>query len=165
MNQEKSWILTDRQLCDCEMIMDGSFSPLDHFMTESDYESVLNKMRLPNGDLFPLPIVLDVNKEFSNQLDIGEKIILREKEGFKIAYMLIDSIWEPDFEREAKLVYGTNDVFHPAVNYMCNIGNKVYIGGRIEKIAIPNHYDFREYRLSPQNAKNEFEKKKNDCCM
>ena len=84
-------------------------------MTESEYESVLNKMRLPNGDLFPLPIVLDVNKEFSNQLDIGEKIILREKEGFKIAYMLIDSIWEPDFEREAKLVYGTNDVFHPAV--------------------------------------------------
>ncbi len=84
MNQEKSWLLTDRQLCDCEMIMDGSFSPLDHFMKESEYESVLNKMRLPNGDLFPLPIVLDVNKEFSNQLDIGEKIILREKKDLRL---------------------------------------------------------------------------------
>ena len=68
LNQEKSWILTDRQLCDCEMIMDGSFSPLDHFMTESDYESVLTDMRLSNGDLFPLPIVLDVNKEFSDSI-------------------------------------------------------------------------------------------------
>ena len=70
MNQQKSWVLTDRQLCDCEMIMDGSFAQLDHFMTMSDYESVLTGMRLSNGDLFPLPIVLDVNKEFSNQLSL-----------------------------------------------------------------------------------------------
>ena len=156
MNQQKSWVLTDRQLCDCEMIMDGSFAQLDHFMTKSDYESVLTGMRLSNGDLFPLPIVLDVNKEFSNQLDIGETIILCEKEGFKIAYLTVDSIWEPDLEREAELIYGTKDVSHPAVNYMFNIGNKVYVGGKIKKIALPNHYDFRHYRITPSAAKNKF---------
>jgi len=154
---EKSWILTDRQLCDCEMILDGSFSPLDRFMTESDYDSVLENMRLSSGELFSLPIVLDVDEQFADQLSIGEKILLREKEGFKIAYMNIESIWKPDFDQEAKLVYGTTDKSHPAVNYMFDIGDKIYVGGKIEKIAMPNHYDYRQYRLSPEDAKNKFQ--------
>ena len=156
MKQEKSWVMSDRQLCDCELIMDGSFEPLDQFMVEVDYESVLTQMRLSNGDLFPIPIVLDVNKEFSDSISLGEKILLRDKEGFKIAYMTINSIWEPDFNREAELVYRTNDITHPALNYMFNIGNKVYIGGKVEKISMPNHYDYRKYRISPNKAKNEF---------
>jgi len=154
---EKSWILTDRQLCDCEMILDGSFSPLDRFMTESDYDSVLENMRLSSGELFSLPIVLDVDEQFADQLNLGEKILLREKEGFKIAHMNIESIWKPDFDQEAKLVYGTKDKLHPAVNYMFDIGNKIYVGGKIEKIAMPNHYDYRQYRLSPEDAKNKFQ--------
>ncbi len=157
--QEISWTLTDRQVCDCEMILDGSFQPLNQFMSEKDYHSVLNDMRLHNGDLFPVPITLDVEKEFSEQIRIGEKIILREKEGFKIATMVIDSIWEPDLKKEAELVYGTSDHLHPAVNYMFNNGNKVYIGGRIEKIAMPNHYDYKQYRLSPTDAKMKFKNK------
>ena len=156
MIKERSWILTDRQLCDCEMIMDESFNPLDRYMTENDYHSVLNDMRLSSGALFPIPITLDVNKEFSSQINIGEKIILREKEGFKIAYMTVESIWEPDFYQEAELVYGTIDESHPAVDYMFNMGNKVYMGGKIEKIAMPNHYDYRQYRLSPSEAKMKF---------
>jgi len=159
MKQEKSWTLSDRQLCDCEMILDGSFSPLDHFMTKDDYNTVLSDMKLSNGDLFPLPIVLDVNEEFANQLNIGERIILREKEGFKIAYMIINSIWEPDLKREAELVYGTNDISHPAINYMRNLGNKIYIGGEIKKISMPNHYDYRKYRITPSQARNEFIKR------
>ena len=71
----KSWILTDRQLCDCEMIMDGSFYPLNHFMDEEDYRSVLENMRLKNGLLFPIPIVLDVSNSFSKTIKIGESII------------------------------------------------------------------------------------------
>ena len=159
MTQEKSWILTDRQLCDCEMIMDGSFNPLDRFMSEDDYESVLTEMRLSNGELFPLPIVLDVNEEFSSGISIGEKIILREKEGFKIAYLTIDSIWKPDFNREAKLVYGTNDTSHPAVYYIFNKGHEVYVGGKIENISKPNHYDYRDYRISPAEVKSKFQEK------
>ena len=156
MKREKSWVMSDRQLCDCELIMDGSFNPLDQFMSEIDYESVLTQMRLSNGDLFPIPIVLDVNKEFSDSLSLGEKILLRDKEGFKIAHMTINSIWEPDLNREAELVYMTNDLTHPALNYMFNIGNKVYIGGKVEKISMPNHYDYRKYRIPPNKVKNEF---------
>ena len=72
-------------------------------------------------------------KNFQIKLTLEKKLILREKEGFKIATMTIDSIWEPDFNLEAKLVYGTLDQSHPAVNYMFNIGNKVYIGGKLKK--------------------------------
>jgi len=139
------------------MILDESFSPLSRFMTESDYDSVLKNMQLSSGELFPLPIVLDVDELFADQLNIGEKILLREKEGFKIAYMNIESIWRPDFDQEAKLVYGTKDKLHPAVNYMFDIGNKIYVGGKIEKIAMPNHYDYRQYRLLPEDAKNKFQ--------
>ena len=155
----RSYTLTDRQLCDCEMIIDKSFYPLNRFMNEDDYQMVLSNMRLSTGELFPIPITLDVGKQFSEQVSIGEKIILREKEGFEIATMVIDSIWEPDFYEEAKLVYGTNDQYHPAVNYMLNTGNKVYIGGKIKKIAMPNHYDYRQYRLAPSDVKMKFKEK------
>ena len=134
--KQYSWIMTDRQLCDIEMILDGSFNPLNHFMNEDDYKGVLNDMRLANGKLFPLPITLDVDREFSKKVSVGEKIILREKEGFKVASMIITSIWESDFNLEAELVYGTIDQLHPAVNYLFNLSNKVYIGGEIEKISI-----------------------------
>ena len=99
--KQYSWMMTDRQLCDIEMILDGSFNPLNHFMNEDDYKRVLNDMRLANGKLFPLPITLDVDKEFSKKVSVGEKIILREKEGFKVASMIITSIWEPNFNLEA----------------------------------------------------------------
>jgi len=159
---KKYWTLTDRQLCDCEMILDGSFSPLDRFMTESDYDSVLKNLRLSSGELFSLPIVLDVDEQFADQLSHGEKILLREKEGFKIAYMNIESIWKPDFVQEAKLVYGTADNSHPAVNYMFDIGNKIYVGGKIEKIAMPNHYDYRQYRFPPGDVRSKFKENKWD---
>ena len=144
LKKENSWTLTDRQLCDCEMILDRGFKPLDKFMVKEDYESVINDMRLSDGQLFPIPITLDVDKEFSNQISIGEKIILREKEGFIIAKMKIESIWSPDLNKEAELVYGTTDQSHPAVNYMFNIGHKIYVGGEIEKISMPKHYDYRQ---------------------
>ena len=90
--------MTDRQLCDCEMILDKSFNPLNRFMNEDDYQMVLNNMRLSTGELFPIPITLDVDRQFSEQVSIGEKIILREKEGFKIATMIIDKYLGARFE-------------------------------------------------------------------
>ncbi len=159
LEKENSWTLTDRQLCDCEMILDRGFKPLNKFMVKEDYESVINDMRLSNGQLFPIPITLDVDEEFSNQISIGEKIILREKEGFIIAKMKIESIWSPDFNKEAELVYGTTDQSHPAINYMFNIGHEIYVGGEIEKISMPKHYDYSQYRLSPDAVKMKFKEK------
>ncbi len=159
MQIKNFWTLTDRQLCDCEMILDGSFSPLKGFMVQEDYDSVLNTMRLVNGKLFPIPIVLDVNRQFSQKIDIGDKVVLRDKEGFQIARMTVESIWEPDIKEEAELVYRTTDIFHPAVNYLFNQANNVYVGGKIKKVRMPNHYDYKHYRLNPNAVKLLFKEK------
>ncbi len=157
--KEKFWTLNDRQLCDCEMILDKSFAPLDGFMNEDDYNSVLVTMRLQDKSLFPLPITLDITEEFANDIQLGDKIILREKEGFQIASMLVESKWEPNKEHEAISVYKTMDLTHPSVFYLFKNSNKIYVGGKIVKINSPIHYDFKKYRLSPQSARKEFEKK------
>ena len=154
--EQKSWTLTDRQLCDCEMILDGSFYPLNRFMNEKDYTGVLKEMRLSTGELFPIPITLDLDKDFSEQVEIGQKILLKDKEGFKIAILTIDSIWEPDFYVESKLVYGTSDESHPGVNYLFNKSYNTYVGGELEKISFPNHYDYRKYRLKPFQIRKSF---------
>ena len=158
MLNERSWILSDRQLCDCQMILDGSFYPLKQFMTKLDYDQVLENMRLGNGKLFPMPVVLDVNEDFSQNLSVNDKITLRNKEGFIIAEMLIESIWKPDLEKEAKLIYGTKDLSHPAVRFLMQSSNHIYLGGSIKKINMPNYYDYEKYRLSPNRLKNIFKK-------
>ena len=142
-------------MCDVEMIMDGSFAPLNGFMSNEDYLSVIKNMRLSNGKLFPIPITLDVSEDFAKKIRIGEKVLLRDKEGFKVAYINVDSIWKPDFKAEAQLVYGTNDPTHRYILYV-QFCWEFYIGGGIEKIALPNHYDFKKYRLSPETVKTKF---------
>ena len=67
--------------------------------------------------------------------------------------MKVESIWKPSFEKEAQLVYKTEDRNHPAVNFLFQHSNPVYLGGVIEKIRMPNHYDFQQYRLSPSEVK------------
>ncbi len=158
MLSNKSWTLTDRQLCDLEMILDGSFAPLDRFMNENDYNQVLEKMRLENGELFPLPIVLDVHEGFSNSLILNEQILLRDKEGFTIAKMTLESKWKPELKKEAQLIYNSIDTAHPAVNFLFNLSGKIYLGGKLEKVNMPIHYDYRQYRISPNELKNKFKK-------
>ena len=67
-NHFLSWQLTDRQICDLELLLNGGFSPLQGFMTENDYESVLNDMRLADGSLWPMPITLDIPKNFAEKI-------------------------------------------------------------------------------------------------
>ena len=71
-NDYPSWTLTDRQICDLELILNGGFQPLNGFLTKDDYDSVINKIRLKDGSLWPLPINLDVDDEFIfTQLFVG----------------------------------------------------------------------------------------------
>ena len=109
----KSWVLRDRQICDLEMILNGAFFPLNGFLNKEDYENVLTAMRLSDGSVWPMPITLDVNSEFSKSISIGDNIILKDKEGFSIAVLEVENKWEPDLYREAELIFGTKDLSHP----------------------------------------------------
>ncbi len=99
LNQEylnyPDWTLTDRQICDLELLLNGGFEPLNGFLGKRDFESVINDLRLENGALWPIPITLDVSIEFADLLSNGDSITLKDKGGFSLAIMEISDIWEP----------------------------------------------------------------------
>ncbi len=153
-----SWDLTARQVCDIELLLNGAFSPLDGFLTEADYDGVVQNIRLSNGLLWPMPITLDVTDEFADQLEIGQTIALRDHEGVLIATMEISDRWTPDKSREAKRVFGTEDVKHPGVNYLVNTAHPVYLGGKLRGVEAPSHYDFKGLRDTPAELRERFRK-------
>ncbi len=154
----KSWDLTERQLCDLELLMNGGFSPLEGFMSQADYESVLTDMRLASGVLWPIPITLDVSPAFAEKLEIGETIDLRDREGVLNATMTITDRWSPDKRAEAVAVYGADDKAHPAVRYLHDHAGSVYLGGTVQGIEAPMHYDFKHLRDTPQELRDRFKK-------
>ena len=150
--------LSQRQLCDLELLVNGAFSPLTGFMQKKDYESVLEYVHLENGILWPMPIVLDVTNEFANSLKIGEKIALRDGEGFMPAVMTVEDIWTVDKNREAECIYGTTSAEHPGVQYLYEQVKEVYIGGRVEGIELSVHHDFENLWDSPRELRHLFKK-------
>ena len=151
-----SWDLSSRQLCDLELLLNGGFSPLQGFMMRADYDSVCSRMRLDSGILWPIPIMLDVTEEFAKDIKLGDQIALREPEGMMLAVLHVEDIWQPDRLDEAEAVYGTGDSEHPGVSYLFQRTNPVYIGGRVEGVQLPHHFDFRALRLTPAEVRAEF---------
>ena len=97
-------ILNDRQICDFELLTTGVFSPLNGFMKQIDYESVLDRMRLESGELWPIPICLDIPENIATTLETGQSVTLRDTEGFLLGIMNIEDIWPLDMEKEAQAV-------------------------------------------------------------
>ena len=95
--------LSSKQACDLEMIAIGAFSPLTGFCKKADFESICKDMRLADGTVWPIPIILDVDDEFINDIDNNQNITLRDKEGFAIAILDIESKWKPDKKNEELL--------------------------------------------------------------
>ncbi|MCK5502520.1 MAG: adenylyltransferase, partial [Tritonibacter mobilis] len=112
--------LTPRQVCDLELLMNGGFNPLKGFLSEEDYNGVVENMRLADGQLWPMPITLDVSEDFAASIEIGQDIALRDQEGVILGTMTVTDRWEPNKSREAEMVFGADDDAHPAVNYLHN---------------------------------------------
>ncbi|MEE2862315.1 MAG: bifunctional sulfate adenylyltransferase/adenylylsulfate kinase [Pseudomonadota bacterium] len=153
-----SWDLTPRQLCDLELLMNGGFNPLKGFMTQADYDGVVNDMRLTSGALWPMPINLDVSEKFAEGLEPGTDIALRDQEGVILAIMSVTDKWTPNKSLEAEKVFGADDLAHPAVNYLHNVAGPVYLGGPIKGLQAPTHYDFRARRNTPNELRAMFKK-------
>ncbi|MFN4159839.1 MAG: bifunctional sulfate adenylyltransferase/adenylylsulfate kinase [Gemmobacter sp.] len=153
-----SWDLTARQVCDLELLMNGGFAPLKGFLTEADYDGVVENMRTADGKLWPMPITLDVSENFAEGIEPGQDIALRDAEGVILAIMSVSDKWVPNKDREAERVYGANDLAHPAVNYLHHTAGKVYLGGPVTGIQQPIHYDFRARRDTPNELRALFRK-------
>ncbi len=153
-----SWDLTARQVCDLELLMNGGFHPLTGFMGEADYDSVVAGMRLADGTLWPMPITLDVSEAFAAKAEPGTDIALRDAEGVILAILNVTDRWTPDKPREARGVFGADDIAHPSVRYLHHVAGPVYLGGRVIGIQPPVHYDFRARRDTPNELRALFRK-------
>jgi sulfate adenylyltransferase len=150
--------LSDRQLCDLELLATGAFSPLDGFMSRADYESVLDRMRLQDDTLMPIPICLDVKDLQAQQLEAGQSVALRDPEGYLLAILHIEDIWPVNREKEAQQVYGTRDRAHPGTHYLFNQAGDYYMGGKLEVVSLPLHFDFKRLRMTPSEIRAQFQK-------
>ncbi|OAA43544.1 sulfate adenylyltransferase [Beauveria brongniartii RCEF 3172] len=154
-------VLTERHLCDLELILNGGFSPLEGFMTEQDYNGVVKDNRLASGLLFSMPITLDVDQKQIDELGLkaGARITLRDsRDDRNLAILTIDDIYRPDKVNEAKNVFGSDDDTHPGVKHLFNTAKEFYVGGKLEAINRLEHYDFLDLRFTPAELRAHFNK-------
>jgi sulfate adenylyltransferase len=142
--------LSERALCDLELLATGAFSPLDGFMGADDYARVLRDMRLASGAIFPIPVTLPVADDAP--VAVGTEVALRDAKNNLLAVMTVEEIYLWDLAATARQVFGTEDVRHPLVAEMHRWGKR-NIAGRLRVLHLPKHYDFEELRLTPQEAR------------
>ncbi|QTA38423.1 sulfate adenylyltransferase [Thermosipho ferrireducens] len=140
-----------------ENIATGLFSPLEGFMTKADYDNVLENMRLSNGIVWSIPIVLSVDKDIANQFKEGEDIAIYY-EGEIYAVLHLEERFERRKKEEAKKVYKTDEDAHPGVAFLYSQGD-VALGGKITLLNRIKHEKFNEYRYDPVQTRKIFEEK------
>lgn len=164
--KHKSLTLTPRQLCDLELILNGGFSPLTGFLNEEDYTSVVHDLRLSSvkdektgkGLLWSMPITLDVNESFAKDISKNEKLVLKDlRDERPLALLTVETIFKPNKQAEAEKVF-RGDPEHPAIKYLFENAGEYYIGGSIQGLDYPKHYDYVEFRKTPTELRKEFSK-------
>lgn len=153
-NRLPSVRISERSLCDLELLATGAFSPLDRFMGKEDYERVLTEMRFKNGVLFPIPITLPVDEDAMPTW--SEQITLSDSRNNTLAVMQIEDVFHWDPLRESRLVLGTTDPKHPLISEMVRWG-KVYVTGEIKVLNLPVYHDFIRLRLTPGEVRSRLE--------
>ena len=154
--QSKYHTLSQRQLCDLELLLNGGFSPITGFLSQLDYQSVLSNCRLASGSVWPMPIVLDLPTHEAQNLSVKDTLCLQDEEGHTIASLAITDIWEPNKLLEAEAIYGTTNPHHPGVHYLLQQTHPVYVGGPVTRIHAIEHFDFPEHYHSPEQLKTYF---------
>ncbi|HPE59012.1 MAG TPA: sulfate adenylyltransferase [Thiolinea sp.] len=150
-------VLKPRQLCDTELLLNGGFAPLQGFLNQADYHSVLNRMRLSTGDLWPIPVNLAFSAAEVAQVKQADRVVLTMEDGLELAELEVADIYEPDLHREALLTFGADDANHPFVQILHARQGMYYIGGRLKKRHDVPHRRFPAIRHSPAELKRIFQ--------
>ena len=124
---------TERQLCDVQLLMTGGFSPVDGFMDEATYNSVVDNMALPDGTIFGLPVVFDTDDE---DLAPGTTILLKQGD-LPIATVELSDKYMPNKAKECKECYGTSELEHPGSLMVATERGKYYMGGKVTGLNAP----------------------------
>lgn len=142
--------LSARSVCDLELLATGAFSPLDRFMSQADYKSVLGRMRLTSDHIFPIPVTLPAGSDLN--VREGRDIALCNSKNEPLAVLTVEEIYEWGLAEEANNVLGTTDMRHPLVAEMNHWG-KLNISGPMRVLRLPRYYDFIELRLTPAQTR------------
>ncbi|MDX2077087.1 MAG: bifunctional sulfate adenylyltransferase/adenylylsulfate kinase [bacterium] len=142
--------LSMRAICDLELLATGAFSPLAGFMNQADFESVVHTMRLANGTLFPMPIVLPVPD--NGALSLDTEVALADERNNLLAILRLDELYAWDYTATAQEVFGTLDTRHPIVAEMTR-WHKLFASGKLEVLSLPKHYDFLPLRRTPAEVR------------
>lgn len=154
----KNITISPRIISDIELISVGAMSPLEGFMGEDDYRSVVETMRLRNGLAWSIPIVLPVSKEEAAKLKEGEDVSLLGESGSLVAVLHLEEKFSYDKEKEAKEVYRTTDEAHPGVKVIYAQGDTL-LGGKISLVNRLEDVEFPEYRFEPVQTRKMFSDK------
>ncbi|MEL7241807.1 MAG: sulfate adenylyltransferase [Cyanobacteria bacterium J06641_2] len=150
--------LSIRNIADLECIATGVYSPLNGFVNEQEYNSIVRDMRLPNGLAWSIPVTLQISESEAEQYKLDSEIALAYPNGEILAVMSVNSKFKPDQNFEAEQVYRTSEQAHPGVKAMLQEGN-VYLGGPIKLVNSVPYQDFLDYRLTPEATRAEFAKR------
>ncbi|MFA5173416.1 MAG: sulfate adenylyltransferase [Candidatus Paceibacterota bacterium] len=149
--------LDENQEMDVEQIAIGAFSPLEGFMKKDDLDCVLDNMRLKNGLIWTIPIILDISEEQSKNIFLGQEIALTNKHQEIVALLNVKDIFRLDKENFIRKLYGTENPEHPGVKWAKNI-KPIIIGGKINLIKTRDS-ETKEYELTPRQTRRLFEEK------
>lgn len=142
---------------DVEQIAVGTFSPIEGFMGKKDFQGVLDNMRLANGIVWTIPIVLDISEEQASKISVGNTIALIDNENEAMAILHVDDKYTFDKEDMVKKLYGTNSDEHPGVKMVRKM-NSVLLGGKIGLIK-RKESEYKEYELTPKQVRRIFEER------
>jgi sulfate adenylyltransferase len=142
---------------DVENIADGIFSPLEGFLNQQDFESVISKGRLANGIAWTIPTILDVDDDTGKKMKEAGKVLLKNPDGTGIAILHVEDVYSYDKLQMNDSVYGTNDGGHPGVT-KTNSMKELLVGGKIDYIQRQNETEIRKHRMSPTQTRELFEK-------
>lgn len=146
----RSLRLSERAVCDLELLATGGFTPLTTFLGRKDFERVVAEMRLTTGQLWPIPITLPIPPE--TEISLDEEVALRDARGEILGTIMLEDVYEWDRAETAQQTFGTLDPRHPLVAEMHSWGG-LNVSGRLQVAQLPRRYDFSELRLTPKQTR------------
>lgn len=157
---ENVWVLNEQQRCDLDLLLVGAFSPLEGFLTANDYHAVLDRMTLASGDLWPIPVVLDVSRDLAQRLASGDELILAREDRTPLAMLTVRDVYEVNLDDEALAVYGTTDPRHEGVAALFH-RHRWCVGGPVRplnlaRLDLARQVDFLPLYRTPAELKERF---------
>ena len=144
---------------DIENIADGIFSPLEGFVGEGDFQSIVKRGRLSNGLAWTIPIILDTDEQEARKMKDAGEIALATDSKEKFAILHVEEVYSFDKIASAKSIYQTDDIKHPGVEKIINMKDRL-VGGKVDVIKRIERSPLRKYRMTPAETRAEISRKR-----